>query len=50
MFTGKDGHIAKACENPFNKAAVDQNYKELKAKKDEWRAKQGLSLNWTGFQ
>lgn len=47
---GEDGHIAKVCENPINKAAVDQKYKELKAKQDEWRVKQDLPLNWTGSQ
>lgn len=47
---GEDGHIAKVCENPINKAAVDRKYKELKAKQDEWKAKQHLPLNWTGSQ
>ena len=42
---GDDGHIAKACENPLNKAAVDLKYKELKVKQDEWAAKYGLHLN-----
>lgn len=42
---GGDGHIAKACENPMNKAAVDLKYEELRVKQDEWRAKQGSHLN-----
>lgn len=42
---GGDGHIAKACENPLNKAAVDLKYKELKVKQDGWAAKYGLHLN-----
>lgn len=41
---GEDGHIAKACENPINKTAVDEKYKELKARQDEWKAKQYLPL------
>ena len=47
---GEDGHIAKACENRINKAAVDLKYKELKVKQDEWRARHGLPLNWTGYR
>lgn len=47
---GEDGHIAKVCENPINKAAVDGKYKELKARQDEWKDKQYLPLNWTGSQ
>lgn len=42
---GGDGHIAKVCENPQNKAAVDLKYKELKVKQDEWAAKYGVHLN-----
>lgn len=42
---GGDGHIAKACESPMNKAAVDLKYKELKVKQDEWLAKHGPCLN-----
>lgn len=47
---GEDGHIAKICQNPIDKAAVDRKYKELKASQDEWKAKQLLPLNWTGSQ
>ncbi|KAK0131775.1 hypothetical protein N1851_033444 [Merluccius polli] len=47
---GEDGHIAKVCENSIDKAAVDRKYKELKARQDEWKAKQHLTLNWTGYQ
>lgn len=42
---GEDGHIARMCENQIDKAAVDRKYKELKAKQDEWRSRQDLSLN-----
>lgn len=45
---GKDGHIDTNCENAINKAAVIQKYQELKAKQEEWKAKQqGQSLNWS---
>lgn len=47
---GEDGHITKVCENPINKDVVDRKYKELKARQDEWRAKQDLPLNWMGSQ
>lgn len=47
---GEDGHVAKVCENQINKAAVDKKYKELKARQDEWKARQHLPLNWTGSQ
>ena len=47
---GEDGHIAKVCENSIDKAAVDRKYKELKARQDEWKTKQHLPLNWTGYQ
>ncbi|KAK0156503.1 Paraneoplastic antigen Ma1 [Merluccius polli] len=49
-FCFRCGHIARVCENPINKDAVDRKYKELKAKQDKWRAKQDLPLNWTGSQ
>ena len=42
---GENGHIAKVCENPINKAAVEQKQKELQAKQEEWKAKHGLPLN-----
>ncbi|XP_057685169.1 zinc finger CCHC domain-containing protein 12-like [Corythoichthys intestinalis] len=45
---GEDGHIARNCDKPVNKALVDQKYAELKIKQDDWKAKQ--SLNWTRFQ
>lgn len=47
---GEDGHIARTCEGSINKALVDQKYKELKLKQDEWKVKNGVPLNWTGFQ
>lgn len=47
---GENGHIARQCENPPNKDLVDQKYKELKAKQQEWKARHGQALNWTGFQ
>lgn len=47
---GENGHIARQCENEPNKDLVDKKYKELKAKQQEWRAKHGQTLNWTGFQ
>ena len=47
---GENGHIARQCENPPNKDLVDKKYKELKAKQQEWKDKQGQALNWTGFQ
>lgn len=46
---GNDGHIARQCENPANKVLVDQKYKELKARQDEWQTRYG-HLNWTGPQ
>lgn len=46
---GDNGHIARLCENPPSKPFVDQKYKELKARQDEWKAKYG-NLNWTGSQ
>lgn len=45
---GEDGHIARNCDEPMNKALVDQKYTELRHKQDEWKAKQ--PLNWNGFQ
>lgn len=45
---GEDGHIARNCDKPMNKALVDQKYTELKHKQDEWKARQ--PLNWSGFQ
>lgn len=42
---GGDGHIARQCVNPPNKDAVDQKYKELKAKQNEWKLKYGPHLN-----
>lgn len=45
---GEDGHIARNCDKPLNKALVDQKYTELKHKQDEWKARQ--PLNWNGFQ
>ncbi|XP_071327174.1 zinc finger CCHC domain-containing protein 12-like [Trachinotus anak] len=45
---GEDGHIARNCDKPMNKALVDQKYTELRHKQDEWKARQ--PLNWTGFQ
>lgn len=45
---GEDGHIARNCEKPMNKALVDQKYTELKLKQDEWKTRQ--PLNWNGFQ
>lgn len=47
---GEDGHIARTCEGSINKALVDRKYKELKVKQDEWKVKNGVPLNWTGFQ
>lgn len=47
---GEDGHIARTCEGIINKALVDKKYKELKVKQDEWKVKNGVPLNWTGFQ
>lgn len=47
---GENGHIARKCENAPNKDLVDKKYKELKAKQQEWKAKHGQALNWTGFQ
>lgn len=46
---GEDGHIARVCEGSINKALVDQKYKELKVKQDEWKVKNGVPLNWTRF-
>lgn len=46
---GNDGHLARQCENPPNKLLVDQKYKELKARQNEWETKYG-HLNWTGSQ
>lgn len=47
---GEDGHIARNCENAINKAVVDQKYKELKARQEEWEAQQqGRALNWSRF-
>lgn len=40
-----DGHIARQCANPSNKDVVDQKYKELKAKQNEWKLKYGPHLN-----
>lgn len=45
---GEDGHIARNCDRPMNKALVDQKYTELKLKQDEWNARQ--PLNWSRFQ
>ncbi|KAE8280154.1 Paraneoplastic antigen Ma1-like protein [Larimichthys crocea] len=45
---GEDGHIARNCDKPMNKALVDQKYTELRHKQDEWKARQ--PLNWNGFQ
>ena len=45
---GEDGHIARNCDKPMNKALVDQKYTELKHKQDEWKARQ--PLNWSRFQ
>lgn len=36
---GDNGHIARQCESPPNKLLVDQKYKELKVRQDEWKAK-----------
>lgn len=47
---GENGHISRQCENPPNKDLVEKKYKDLKAKQQEWRAKYGQGLNWTGFQ
>ena len=47
---GEDEHIAKSCENSVNKAAVDLKYKQLRAKQDEWKAKQGFQSNLLRFQ
>lgn len=47
---GEDGHIARTCEGSINKVLVDRKYKELKAKQDEWKVKNGVPLNQTGFQ
>ncbi|CAI5669790.1 unnamed protein product [Oreochromis niloticus] len=48
---GEDGHIARNCENAINKAVVDQKYKELKARQEEWKAQQqGQALNWSRFR
>lgn len=46
---GNDGHLARQCENPPNKPLVDQKYKELKTKQDQWQTQYG-HLNWTGLQ
>lgn len=46
---GNDCHLARQCENPPNKLLVDQKYKELKARQNEWETKYG-HLNWTGSQ
>lgn len=35
---GEDGHIARSCDKPMNKALVDQKYAELRHKQDEWKA------------
>lgn len=32
---GGDGHIARACENPINKEAVEQKYRELKVRQEK---------------
>lgn len=47
---GENNHIARECPNAPNKELVDKKYKELKAKQQEWQAKYGQTLNWTGFQ
>uniref|UniRef100_A0A674C7S4 CCHC-type domain-containing protein n=1 Tax=Salmo trutta TaxID=8032 RepID=A0A674C7S4_SALTR len=35
---GENDHIASQCKNPPNKSLVDEKYKELKARQDEWKA------------
>lgn len=45
---GNDGHLARQCENPPNKPLVDQKYRELKTKQDQWQTQYG-HLNWTGL-
>lgn len=47
---GEDGHVARLCEGSINKALVDQKYKELKAKQDDWTRRNGMPLNQVGFQ
>lgn len=47
---GEDGHVARLCEGSLNKALVDQKYKELKAKQDDWTKRNGMPLNRVGFQ
>lgn len=47
---GEDGHIARLCEGSINKALVDQKYKELRAKQDNWMKRNEVPSNWVGFQ
>lgn len=47
---GENSHIARECTNAPNKELVDKKYKELKTRQQEWQAKYGQALNWTGFQ